>query len=198
MVGTRSNADQWCACASVSLPLGDQLCPRGQAARPESGSSCDLLISANGQVLHRVFHSHQCIFWLCGMSKRREREARVSYGRPLLACRRQPAEESQGPGVKPFTPDPSGPSRRDRPATVPTTAQRSRSGGARRVGTRSGFDAGRRLRTMRTSLARAQCLHAYGRASCRAPAAGRARGAKRERAHSPDEAAARPDPRGPA
>jgi hypothetical protein len=47
----------------------------------------------------------------------------VSSGRPL-ACRQRSAEESQGPGVKPFTPDPSGPSGRDPLATVTVTVQR--------------------------------------------------------------------------
>jgi hypothetical protein len=42
----------------------------------------------------------------------------------------------RGPGVKPFTPDPSGPSGRARLTTVMITAQRLIRGGAGRIGTR--------------------------------------------------------------
>ena len=65
------------------------------------------------------------------------------------------------PGVKPLTPDPSGPSRRDPLATVTITAQHSSRGGAGRIGTRSGLDAGGRLRTMRASLSRTPPQHSH-------------------------------------
>jgi hypothetical protein len=48
----------------------------------------------------------------------------------------------RGPGVKPFTPDPSGPSGGDLLATVTITTQGLMRGGAGRIGTRSGLDAG--------------------------------------------------------
>ena len=73
--------------------------------------------------------------------ERRERGARVTYGRPL-ACRQRRPRSRRGPRVKPFTPDPSGPSGRDPPATVTITTQGSMRGGAGRIGTRSGLDAG--------------------------------------------------------
>jgi hypothetical protein len=64
-----------------------------------------------------------------------------SYGRPL-ACRQRRPRSRRGPGVKPFTPDPSGPSGGDRLATVMSTNQGLMRGGAGRIGTRSGLDAG--------------------------------------------------------
>ena len=48
----------------------------------------------------------------------------------------------RGPKVKPFTPDPPGPSGRARLATEAITAKRSMRGGAGRIGTRSGLDVG--------------------------------------------------------
>lgn len=48
---------------------------------------------------------------------------RVTYSRPM-ARRRQQAEESQGPGVKPCTSNPPGPSERHPLATLPITTQR--------------------------------------------------------------------------
>jgi hypothetical protein len=48
----------------------------------------------------------------------------------------------RGPRVKPFTPDPSGPSEGAPLTTVTIIAQRSMRGGAGRIGTRSGLDAG--------------------------------------------------------
>jgi hypothetical protein len=58
-------------------------------------------------------------------SRRNDREGEpcVTPGRPLLAWRRQPAEEPQGPAVKPFTPDPSGLSGGDPLATAKITFQ---------------------------------------------------------------------------
>ena len=53
-----------------------------------------------------------------------------------------PAEESQGPRVKPFTPDPTGPSERELLATVMIRSERSTNRGAGGIGTRSGLDAG--------------------------------------------------------
>jgi hypothetical protein len=48
----------------------------------------------------------------------------------------------RGPRVKPFTPDPSGASGRDPLATVTITTEHSMPGGAGRIGTRSGLEAG--------------------------------------------------------
>jgi hypothetical protein len=81
----------------------------------------------------------------------------------------------RGPGVKSFTPDPSGPSRPDLVAIVMITAQGSMRGGAGRIGTRSGLDAGgaaphnARLPLPAATTAQPQ--------TCVAPAARRARGA---------------------
>jgi hypothetical protein len=86
------------------------------------------------------------------------------------------------PGVKPFTPDPSGPSGRDSLATVTITTRRWVRGGAGRIGTGSGLDTGGRLRMIRASLSDASTATTAIGQPCRAPAARRARGAERERA----------------
>jgi hypothetical protein len=89
----------------------------------------------------------------------------------------------RGPGVKPFTPDPSGPSERDPHASVRITTQGSMRGGAGRIGTRSGLDVGGAApHNARLPLPVATTTTSTTGPPCRAPAARRARGAERERA----------------
>ena len=115
----------------------------------------------------------------------REGEARDTGAGPWPAAYGLPRSR-RGPGVKPFTPDSPGPSGRDRLATVTITTQTmdARRGRADRDAL-AGLTLGGRLRTIRTSPSRAQPLQRPQPGQpCRAPAARRARGAKRERAHS--------------
>jgi hypothetical protein len=112
----------------------------------------------------------------------RVREARVICGRPL-ACRRSPAEEWQGPR------GPAVDFRSHRPLrTRPTdqrkaAAERVSRGGAGGIGTRSGLDAGGATpHNPRLPRPDATTATSTVRSPCRAPAARRARGAKRERA----------------
>jgi hypothetical protein len=112
----------------------------------------------------------------------------ASPGLPAIARPRS----RRAPGVQPFTPEPFGPSGRDSLATGTITAQRLMRGGAGRIGTRSGLDAGGRLRTIRASRSRTQPLVGYDRAYrvARQPPGALAEQSGSER--WPEEAAARP------
>ena len=111
-------------------------------------------------------------------------EVRVTWEGPWPAGDCRPRSR-RGPGVKSFTPDPSGPSGRDPLVTVTITAQLSIRGGAGRIGTRSGLDAGGATpHNPRLPLSDATTVRLRPGQPCRAPAARRARGAERERAHS--------------
>jgi hypothetical protein len=102
----------------------------------------------------------------------------------------------RGPGVKPFTPDPFGPSGRDLHATATITAKRPMHGGAGRIGTRSGLDAGGAApHNARLPLPDGTTPQPQSRVARQPP------GALAERSGSerkPDAAAARPGRVGPA
>lgn len=93
--------------------------------RPHYRNNLDVVhLDANAVRRSGIMPSDLSARWLSLGVTNGGRGRRVSPAAGPLACRQQAAEESQGPGVKPFTPDPSGPFGRDRRVTVTSITKR--------------------------------------------------------------------------